>query len=270
MSKQTSDSTPTSRDEAEPERAISRKPVRPTQSTVDALADVPERFADLWGRFAAKVMAYFSRALLVTIGGLVAFTAAWGFGQWMEARREKATEVLGRAVRTAEADLLRDGEKEDPEADPPRYKTAKERSDAVFKVVDELASQYGSSDAAKRGSLLKAGLLYDGGKFADAEAIYRQFVDSKPADTSLVALAYEGLGLCAEARSDFAAAFAAFDRQAGETFARDRARMHQARVYIKQGNKQKAIDMYKELLAKAGASSPIRDDIQNRLAALEP
>ena len=53
-------------------------------------------------------------------------------------------------------------------------------------------------------------------------------------------------------------------------FARDRARLHQARVYIKQGNKQKAIDMYKELLAKAGASSPIRDDIQNRLAALEP
>lgn len=270
MSKQTSDSTPTRRAEGEPERAVSRKPVRPTQSTVDALADVPERFADMWQRFAEKVMAYFSRALLVTVGGLFAFTVAWGVGQWMEARREKATELLGRAIRTAEADLLRDGEKEDPEADPPRYKTAKERSDAVFKAVDELAAQYGSSDAAKRGALVKAGLLYDQSKYPDAETIYRQFIDAKPGDSSLLSLAYEGLGLCAEARSDFAAAFAAFDRQAGEPFARDRARMHQARVYIKQGNKQKAIDMYKELLAKAGAGSPIRDDIQNRLAALEP
>lgn len=270
MSKQTSDSTPTGHDEGEPERAVSRKPVRPKQSTVDALADVPERFADLWQRLANKVMAYFSRALLITIGGLVAFTAAWGFGQWMEARREKATDLLGRVVRIAEADLLRDGEKEDPETDTPRYKTSKERSDAVFKAVDELSSQYGSSDASKRGVLLKAGQLYDQGKYAEAEAIYRSFIDSKPADTSLLSLAYEGLGLCAEARSDFAAAFAAFDRQASEPFARDRARLHQARVYIKQGNKQKAIDMYKELLAKAGASSPIRDDIQNRLAALEP
>ena len=76
----------------------------------------------------------------------------------------KATELLGRAVRIAEADLLRDGEKEDPEADPPRYKTSKERSDAVFKAVDELSSQYGSSDASKRGVLLKAGQLYDQGK----------------------------------------------------------------------------------------------------------
>ena len=269
MSKQTSDSTPNRVDD-EPERAVSRKPVRPTQSTVDALADVPERFADMWQRFAEKVMAYFSRALLITVGGLLAFTAAWGFGQWMEARREKATELLGKAIRTAEADLLRDGEKEDPEADPPRYKTTKDRSEAVFKAVDALAGQYGSSDAAKRGLLLKAGLLFDQGKYAEAEAIYRQFVDSKPTDASLLSAANEGLGLCAEARSDFAAAFAAFDRQANEPFARDRARLHQARVYIKQGNKQKAVDMYKELLAKAGSQSAIREEIQNRLAALEP
>lgn len=268
MSKQTSDSTPTREDE--PERAVSRKPVRPTQSTVDALADVPERFADMWQRFAEKVMAYFSRALLITIGGLVAFTAAWGIGQWMEARREKATELLGKAIQTAEADLLREGEKEDPEADPPRFKTSKERSDAVFKAVDALAQQYSGSDASKRGALLKAGLLYDQGKCAEAEPIYRQFADSKPGDVSLLAAAYEGLGLCAEARSDFAAAFAAFDRQANEPFARDRARLHQARVYVKQGNKQKAIDLYKELLAKAGSQSPIRDEVQNRLAALEP
>lgn len=270
MTKQTSDATPTRRADGEPERAVSRKPVRPTQSTVDALADVPERFADMWGRFAEKVMAYFSRALLITVGGLLAFTTAWGVGQWMEVRREKATELLGKAIRIADADLLRDGEKEDPEADPPRFKTAKERNDAVLKALDELEQQYSSSDAAKRGALMRAGVLFDQGKPADAEAIYRKFVDGKPADVSLATLSYEGLGLCAEARSDFAAAFAAYDRQASEPFARDRARLNQARVYVKQGNKQKAIEMYKDLLAKASPQSPIRDDIQNRLAALEP
>lgn len=246
-----------------------RKAPQPVKVQTD-LADVPEYFSALWSRLADKMVGYFSRALLLMVGVVIVFTAAWGIGQWMELRREKATEVLGRAIRIGEADLLRDTEKPDADADPPRFKTAQERTDAVVKVLDELDKEYGSSDAARRGSLLRAGMLYDQGKFPEAEALYRRFIEKKDGQSALLAVAYEGLGLCAEAKNDANAAITAYEQQATEPFARERGRMNQARVYVKQGNKQKATEVYKDLLAKAAPQSPLRDDVQNRLAALEP
>lgn len=252
---------------SEPGRA--RKAPKPVPVKMD-LADVPDRFAAIWQKLADKLVAYFSRALLLFVGAMLVFAAAWGVGQWLELRREKATELLGRALRIAEADLLRDKETADADADPPRYKTAKERTDAVLKALDELDHEYGSSEAARRGALVRAGILYDAGRYSDAEALYRRFLDNKGSESALASLANEGLGLCAEARSDYAAALAAFERQASDPFAKDRGRLNQARIYAKQGNKQKAIEVYKELLAKAAPQSPLRDDVQNRLAALEP
>jgi tetratricopeptide (TPR) repeat protein len=223
----------------------------------------------LWQKIADKIVAYFSRALLLAAGAVLVFIAAWGVGQWMEARREKATELLGHALRIADAELLRDNETADTDSDVPRFKTAKERTAAELKALDELDHDYGSSEAARRGSLLRAGLLYDEGRYADAEALYKSFLANKPAETSLLAVAYEGLGLCAEARSDFGGALSAYEKQADESFTHERGLLNQARVYAKQGNKQKAIEIYKDLLNKAGPQSPLRDDMQNRLASLE-
>lgn len=246
----------------------SRKAPQPVK-VQDTLADVPDRFMAIWQKIADKILAYFSRALLLIVGAVLVFVAAWGVGQYLEWRREKATEMLGKAIRTAEADLLRDTDKPDPDSDPPRYKTAKERTDAVLKALDELDHEYGSSDAARRGGLVRAGALYDQGRFADAEALYQRFLSNKPSETSLVALAHEGVGLCAEGRSDLPEALKAFEKQAAEPFTRDRGLWNQARIYAKQGNKQKAIEIYKDLVAKTGAQSPMHDDAQNRLAALE-
>lgn len=256
-------------DSERPVVKITRKAPQPVKVQMD-LADVPDRFMVLWQKVADKIIAYFSRAMLLVTGAILVFVAAWGVGQYMEWRREKATDMLGRVLRLAEADLLRDGEKADEDSDTPRYKTAAERTAAVQKALDDLDKEYGGSDAARRGMLVRAGQLYDQGKFADAEALYRKFVDGKPGETSLMALAYEGLGLCAETRSDFGAAITAFEQQSKEAFAHERALMNEARVYAKQGNKQKAIEIYKDLLAKATPQSAIRDDVQNRLAALEP
>ena len=83
-------------------------------------------------------------------------------------------------------------------------------------------------------------------------------------------LAQEGIGLCAEARGDLTAAQAAFAAQAAGDLFKERSQWNQARVYAKQGNKQKAIEIYKEMLAKGDQKSALRDDIQNRIAQLEP
>jgi tetratricopeptide (TPR) repeat protein len=236
---------------------------------LDTLAEVPERFMAIWQKIADKIIAYFSRAMLLAVGAVIVFAIAWGIGQWLDARREKATELLGKSIQIASAELLRDAEKPDDDSDVPRFKTTNERRDAVLKSLDELERDYSGSDAARRGTLIRAGLLYDQARFAEAEALYRKFVDSKPAETSLLAVANEGVGLCAEARSDFTTAAAAFERQASEPFARERGLWNQARVYAKQGNKQKAVEVYKDLLSKASAQSPLREEVQNRLAMLE-
>lgn len=246
-----------------------RQAPQPVRVQMD-LADVPDRFAAIWQKIADKILAYFSRVLLLLAGAVLVFAVAWGVGQWMESRNEKATELIGKAFRIAEADLLSDTEKPDPDSDIPRFKTAKERTEAALKELAELDSKYGSSDAARRGSLMRAGIYYEQGRYSDAESLYRRFLDKKSGQNALLALAYEGLGLCAEARSDFDAAISAFEHQASEGFARERGLWNQARIYAKQGNKKKALEVYKDLLAKAAAQSPLRDDIQNRIAALEP
>ena len=77
------------------------------------------------------------------------------------------------------------------------------------------------------------------------------------------------IGLCAEARGDFAAAQAAFTASTSGDLFKERAQWNQARVYAKQGNKAKAVEIYKEMLAKGDPKSSLRDDIQNRLSQLE-
>ena len=97
----------------------SRKAPQPVK-VQETLADVPDRFAAIWQKVADKILAYFSRALLLIVGAVLVFVAAWGVGQYLEWRREKATELLGKAIRIAEADLLRESEKADADSDPPR------------------------------------------------------------------------------------------------------------------------------------------------------
>lgn len=244
-----------------------------------SLAARPDPFVSFWSRAYQAIAPYVTRAMLVIVAGLVIAVGAWGTSLWLEGRKEKATEQLGEAVKIAEAELLpKDGkDAKDPKAQPgeedtdvPRYKTAAERAEAALKSLDELDKKYGSTPAAMRGLLVRAGLLFDLHRYADAEAKYREFIGKGPAEDSLRALAQEGLGMCAEERGDLNAALGGFVAQAGSPFYRERALWNQARIYAKQGNKQKATEIYKDLLAKASPQSTLRDDIQNRLAALEP
>lgn len=230
----------------------------------------PDGFLGFWQKRWETVTLYFSRGLFVVVGVVILIVAGWFMSNYLEARKEKATEKLARAMRIAEAPLLSDKDKDAPQSDEvPRFKTAQERSAETLKVLAELDKEYGSSPAALRAALVRAGVAYDQGQYAEAEALYRRFVDAKPKEQALVLVAQEGIGLCAEARNDFVAATAAFVAQgAGDVF-KERSQWNLARIYQKQGNKAKAIETYKEMLAKGDPKSPLRDEIQNRLSQLE-
>ncbi len=231
----------------------------------------PDGFVGFWQRKWESIALYFSRGLVLLVGIVVLIVAGWAGSQYLDKRKEQSTEALGRAMRIAEANLITEQEKDVEQSEEvPRFKTAKERTESALKVVADLDKDFSSTPAALRSALVKASLYYDQGKYAEAEALYRRFVDAKPREQALVLLAQEGIGLCAEARGDLTAAQAAFAAQAAGDLFKERSQWNQARVYAKQGNKQKAIEIYKEMLAKGDPKSTLRDDIQNRIAQLEP
>lgn len=230
----------------------------------------PDGFVGFWQRKWESITLYFSRGLVLLVGLVVLIVAGWGISQYLDGRKERSTEALGRALRIADAPLITEQEKDVEQSDEvPRFKTNKERQDSALKVLADLDKDYASTPAALRATLMKASLAYDQGRYPEAESLYRRFVDAKPREQALVLLAQEGIGLCAEARSDFAAAQAAYTAQAAGDLFKERSQWNLARVYAKQGNKAKAVEIYKEMLAKGDPKSSLRDDIQNRLSQLE-
>ncbi len=163
----------------------------------------PDGFVGFWQRKWESIALYFSRGLVLLVGIVVLIVAGWAGSQYLDKRKEQSTEALGRAMRIAEANLITEQEKDVEQSEEvPRFKTAKERTESALKVVADLDKDFSSTPAALRAALVKASLFYDQGKYAEAEALYRRFVDAKPREQALVLLAQEGIGLCAEARGD--------------------------------------------------------------------
>lgn len=152
----------------------------------------------------------------------------------------KSARLFGKALRIADAELLKETDKDSDQSDEiPRFKTAAERSDAVLKTASELEQQFGNTPAALRGQLMvRAGVLYDQGD-ADAEAQYKKFLDAHPVEQPLIALAQEGVGLCAEARNDLAAALASYQAQQAIGFYKDRAAMNLAGGSASKGTRRR-------------------------------
>lgn len=237
----------------------------------------PDALVGFWQRKWEVLTLYFSRGLLLVVGLIAVFVAGYFVSNYLEGRKERATEKLGLAMRIATAPLLTD--KADPKtaldpgesesAEVPRFKTADERMQGALKVLGELDKDFGSGPAALRANLVRAGFLYDQGKFAEAESLYRRLIDAKPKEQVVALLAQEGVGLCAEARGDWAMAAAAFSAQGAGDLWKERSQWNLARLEAKQGHKDKAIAIYKEMLGKGDPRSPLRQSVQNRLAELE-
>ena len=150
----------------------------------------PDGFVGFWQRKWESIALYFSRGLVLLVGIVVLIVAGWAGSQYLDKRKEQSTEALGRAMRIAEANLITEQEKDVEQSEEvPRFKTAKERTESALKVVADLDKDFSSTPAALRSALVKASLFYDQGKYAEAEALYRRFVDAKPREQALVLLA---------------------------------------------------------------------------------
>jgi len=230
-----------------------------------------DEFVGFWDKVFKKAEPY-ARAIgitAVTAGVLIALV--WGVMSWMEKKSQAATEAFGHAVRVYEAELQTSEAPPptDEENAVPRYKTEKERADATLKELDEFDKKYGRSSTADEATLFRAGVYFDMGRLDEAATSYEKFIKSAH-PSPLLSTAKEGLGLVREQQNKLDEALKLYQELEPKTgdFYRDRALWDEARVWQKKGDKKKAAERLKELVAKT-PSSPLKDEAQTQIAQLE-
>ena len=241
---------------------------RNKENPASATAQTDE-FVGFWQRIGEGIRPH-ARTLAVGVVGVGLLLSAGGLVvSWYEHRAERATEAWARAMRIHDNELEGDpAAKDDKDSldKTPRYKTVKERGEATLAEIDKLPASL-----RKESQLFRAGVLYDLERFDEARAAYDQATAGVP--PVLEAIAREGLALCDEQSNKLDAAIADYEKVAPKddkatAFYRDHALMGLGRLYEKKGDKQKALDRYKELVATLPAS-PLHEDAQNRVTVLE-
>jgi tetratricopeptide (TPR) repeat protein len=241
----------------------------------------PDEFVTFWSRvgrwFAerARALALGAAALAVVVGGI------WGYSTFAEGRTERASQRLSTIVRTYHAPLKTEapagaaaGETPVPpqvpdDEDVPRFKTEQERREALLKELETFQRDYGGSRVAREAELTRAGVFYDLGRYDEAAQVYTRLLAQSGADERVRLLAREGRGLALEAKGNFDAALQDFRKlQTEAPFYQDRALYGEARLLERKGDRAGAVKLYRQILEKSPAT-PLRDEINNRLAALE-
>lgn len=244
----------------------------PTKNKRDVpQTDVSDKFLTFWQKILDWLIARSPMIGLLILVVVVALTAAWGVKSMLASRKEKAAEQLSKAVKIAQAELLRDTESSSPDNELPRFKTEKERAEAAIKALDKLRADHGGSEAADHAALVRASILMQQGKYDEARAAYEEFLKKPVQNEALYGAAREALGLCAEAQGKIDEALKIWQEAAASPnagFYKDRFLFAQARLLVQKGEKKKAAELYKDILAKSPQST-LKDEINNRLLALE-
>jgi hypothetical protein len=234
-----------------------------------------DEFISFWAKAFQKLEPYLRAIGFTLAGALVVLFGTWGVTSWLEGRAQNAAEMFGRAVKIYDADLFtgdKPPENKDERDPVPRFKTEKERADAALAALDKLDKQYGSSQIAHDALLMRAGILYDQGKYEDAQKLFEKLASQAPPSTAVLVVAKEGAALCDEQRGKLDDALAKYkamvpDGKSGD-FYRDRALYAQARIHIKKGENIKAAELLKEISTKM-PTTPLKDEIAARLAQIE-
>ncbi|HEY2743509.1 MAG TPA: tetratricopeptide repeat protein [Polyangia bacterium] len=230
-----------------------------------------DEFVGFWEKFFKRIEPYARAIGIMTVTAGVLIAVVWGAMTFLERKSQAATEAFGHAVHVYEAELQTgdEAQKTDEENAVPRFKTEKERADATLKELDEFDKKYGRSSTADEATLFRAGVYYDLARWDDAAAAYDKFIKHAHPSPLLLA-AKEGLGLTREQQGKLDDALAMYQELEPKTgdFYRDRALWDEARVLGKKGDKKKAAEKLKELVAKV-PSSPLKDDAQTQIAQLE-
>jgi tetratricopeptide (TPR) repeat protein len=242
-----------------------------------------EQFQTLTSRLFTGLRPHLGKIAAVT-GGVVLVVGAMSIWSWYKARRDaRATTAFGKVVDVIRSPVVKEEPPDyKPDPDEPHFKSQEDKNQAALAEMERLEKDYGSSDVAKEAALVKAGILYDMGRWDEAIAAYKKFLASsptgEPAYVAKEGLAYaieaKGLALAEKdpdkAKAIYADALREFERLDPDEKGphRDIALYHQARVKALMGDKKGAIETYKLIIDKFPATQ-VAPEINNRLAILE-
>ncbi|MCK9364217.1 MAG: tetratricopeptide repeat protein [Syntrophales bacterium] len=141
--------------------------------------------------------------------------------------------------------------------------------EALTKGLKELLSKYPRSNAASLGHYRLGNLYYNRRAYDEAEASYHAFIKSASSDNDLIALAYNGLGACAEQKKDLKKALEFYDlamkTKAGSSFESINY-SNIARIYEELKDNKKAVEFYQKALLKT--TDPARSILIKRKLSL--
>lgn len=199
----------------------------------------------------------------------VLVVVVWAWSYYANAKGEESTAKLTRAmdindspIVELEAAKLKD---EGPDAIP-RFKDLGARRKAAMEAFAE-ASKGGPGALPGIAMLMKAGVNYDRGQYAEAIADYQAYL-KKADDPRLKALAIEGLAYAYEATKALDKALEQFRKLPADGPSKLKKQYQEARILNLQGKKKEAADLLKKVIAD-GAGSPYAEQASSRLALLE-
>ncbi|MCG8419531.1 MAG: hypothetical protein MJE77_16495 [Proteobacteria bacterium] len=253
-----------------------------------------DEFVSSMGRMGKVLEPYIKQVVLATAAIVACAILVVGYGWWDDRKEARATTLYQRALVLSRipvfppdqsGDENQSGESEQPvdrdgDGTPEEFRSTAQRAEATLAELDKLRSQYGSTATAAQASLLYAGMLYDLGRYSDAEAMFQTYAKNV-SSVQMRRIAREHLGYAQEAM-----AMAEKDenakkeglKRALETFrqiqtddegpGRDRALYHEARILGALGDREKAIAALEKALEVA-PSSDIRYEINLRRVQLQ-
>ncbi len=228
-----------------------------------------ERVESAMLKKAAGAGAWFRENRPVLWGALLGIVVAiGGFATWSIVRARGAhgaAGVLWDATRAAEAKIL---DSTAPPPDDPDTETApsdKARAERALRAYRKLIHAHPGTDAAVWGRIGQGTQLFDLGKMDDARRAFEEALHQGGDDPMVASRALEGIAFTYEASQAWSKAIPEIKKLSqlhGGTF-KNLADYHLSRIYLAKGDKVKAEETLKALLARLRSESTDTDSAGN-------
>jgi len=139
-------------------------------------------------------------------------------------------------------------------------------------MLKELIDNSPGTRSARDAERYLADVLAAQGKYGEAAAGFRKYIDKAGGDKAAALAGYWGLAAALESNKQFAEAAAAYDEAAKRSATdneRGRAMLGEARSYMRAGQTDKAIETYNAVARLPLAEQPILDAANVRLGELK-
>jgi hypothetical protein len=236
------------------EQVAERRPVAllPGEMVDDALARS-------WSASLKWLRANFQILQWVIVVGVVGVAGYMVYVSRTEKTAGSASATLIAAVAAERGRVMAEDKREEDEKkfDPTRiFATPEERMDAALASYNQVIDNHAGTGAAMLAKLGQAGVLLEKRDYQHALDAYNAVISSPlaAADADFKGRALEGAGLAKEGKGDLDGALETFV-DLGKVDAKgykELSKYHQARISLAKGEKEKAKDLLKELLALKG------------------